>query len=52
MNIFPVDAATTVIDGITGALTDNIGVVLAILGFTVGLAWVFKLVRKSTHGKM
>jgi len=52
MNIFPVDAVTTVTGGITDALTDNMGVVLGVLAFTVGLSLVLRLFRKSTKGKI
>ena len=51
-SVFPVDAAADFIDAITGALSDNIGVVLAVLGFSVGLGFVFRLFNKSVKGKI
>jgi hypothetical protein len=51
-SIFPTGAATDFISAITSALSDNIGVVLAVLGFTVGLAFVFRLFNKSVKGKV
>lgn len=50
--IFPTDAATTVIDGITGAISDNIAVVLGVLAFAVGLKYVLRLFNKSVKGKV
>lgn len=51
-SIFPTGAAATVVDGITEAITDNIGVVLTILAFTVGLAFVFRLFNRSLKHKL
>jgi hypothetical protein len=50
--IFPTGADTTVISGITGAISDNIVIVLAILAFVVGLRFVLRLFNKSLHGKV
>lgn len=52
MDIFPTDAVTTVTGGITTAISDNIGVVLGVLAFVVGLNFVLRLFRKSVHGKV
>jgi hypothetical protein len=51
-SIFPTDAASDLITAITGAISDNIGVVLAVLGFTLGLSYVLRLFRKSTKGRV
>lgn len=51
-SIFPVDAVTTVTGGITSAISDNIGVVLGVLAFTLGLKYVLRLFQKSTKGKV
>ena len=51
-SIFPADAASTITSGITGALTDNLGVVLALMAFTIGLGVVFRLVRKVSKPKL
>lgn len=50
--IFPVDAVTTVTGGITSAISDNIGVVLGVLAFAVGLKFVLRLFNKSVKGKV
>ena len=51
-SIFPSGTDTDMIAAITGAISDNIAIVLAILGFTVGLTYVFRLFRKSLKGKV
>lgn len=51
MSLFPVGAVTTVTDGITSAIADNIAVVLGILAFVVAVKWVFRLFNSSLHGK-
>lgn len=50
--IFPSDAVTTVVGGITSAISDNIAVVLGILAFAVGLRLVLRLFNKSVKGKV
>lgn len=52
MEIFPADTATDLITSVTGAIGDNIVVIMAVLGFFVGLGLVLKLFRRSTHGKL
>jgi hypothetical protein len=51
-SIFPTDAVTTVVGGITSAISDNIGVVLGILAFAVGLRFTLRLFNKSVKGKV
>jgi len=51
-SIFPVDAASDLISAITGAITDNIAPVLAVLGFAVGLKLVLRLFNKSVKGRV
>ena len=51
-SFFPVDAAADFIDAITGVLTDNIGTVLAVFGFMVGVRFAFKLFGKATKGRV
>jgi hypothetical protein len=50
--IFPAAAATDLITGVTTAISDNIGVVLSVLAFTVGLKYVLRLFNKSVKGKV
>jgi hypothetical protein len=51
-SIFPTGSDTTIISGITSAISDNIGIILAVLAFTVGLRFVLKLFNKSIKGKV
>lgn len=52
MAIFPVGAVTTVTDGVTGFITDNIAVVLGILAFMLGLKLITKWLNHSTKGRI
>lgn len=52
MSIFPSGAVATVTDGITGAISANIAVVLGVLAFVVGLRYILRLFNKSLHGKV
>jgi hypothetical protein len=51
-SIFPVDAVSTVTGGVTSALSDNIGVVLGVLAFSVGIKFVLGLFNKSVKGRV
>lgn len=51
VGIFPVDAGTDVIAGITGAIADNIAVVLTLVAFSVGLKVAVKLFNGGLHGR-
>jgi hypothetical protein len=50
-SIFPSTAGTDVISGITSAISDNIGVVLTLVAFSVGLKVAVKLFNGGLHGK-
>lgn len=52
MSIFPVGSDTTMISGITDAISDNIVIILAVLAFTVGLRYVLRLFNHSVKGKV
>jgi len=51
-SIFPTDAVTTVTGGITSALSDNIGAVLGVLAFSVGLGLVLRMFNKGIKGRV
>jgi len=50
--LFPTTASSDIIGGITGAVTDNAGLIVALLGFGIGLRLVLRLVNKSHKGKV
>lgn len=51
-SIFPTGAAADFITAITTAISENIGVVLGVLGFTVGLKFVVRFFNKSAKGRL
>lgn len=51
-SIFPTDAAADFISGVTGVLTDNISVVLAVFGFTFGIGFILRMFNRSTKGRL
>ena len=51
-SIFPTTAAADFITGVTTALSDNIGVVLAILAFMFGIRFILRMFNKSTRGHL
>ncbi len=51
-SIFPTTAAADFISGVTTALSDNIGVVLAIFAFMFGIRFVLNLFGKSTRAHL
>jgi len=48
MEIFPADTLTTLVANITELIADNVVVVLAVLGFAIGVAFVTRWFSKST----
>lgn len=50
-SIFPTDAGADLVTAITGAISDNIAVVLVVLGFVVGLKIVTRLFNGGLHGR-
>lgn len=50
--ILPVDAGADLITAVTGVLTSNLGVVLAVLGFFVGLRVIRGFLNRGTKGKL
>ncbi len=51
-SFFPTDTATTFISSVTSVLSDNIGIVLAIFGSMFGIKLAFRLLNKSTKGRL
>ena len=51
-SIFPTTTVTDFVTGLTGVLSDNIGVVLGILAFVFGLKFIMRLFNKSTKGHL
>lgn len=51
-SIFPTDTVTTITGGITSAISDNIGAVLGVLAFAVGLRFVLRLFNKGLKGRV
>lgn len=52
MEIFPATTVTDVVASITATLADNIAVIVGMLGFSLGVALVLRLFRKSTKGRV
>ena len=50
-SIFPADTATKLIESITTVISDNMGIVIALLGFTIGVSLAFRLIRKYSKVK-
>lgn len=46
MNIFPQDTATKLIESLTGVMTSNMPIIIALLGFTLGVGLAFRLLCK------
>lgn len=51
-SLFPTDAVTTITGGITTAISDNIGAVLGVLAFSVGLGYVLRMFNRGVRGKV
>ena len=51
MNIFPQDTATKLIESLTGVLTRNMPIIIALLGFTLGVGLAFRLLKKFSKVK-
>lgn len=49
--IFPTTAGADLVSAITSAISDNIAVVLVVLGFVVGLKIVTRLFNGGLHGR-
>jgi hypothetical protein len=51
-SIWPTDAVTTVTGGVTSAITDNIGVILGVLAFFLGLGFIMRMFNRSKKGHL
>jgi len=50
--IFPATAGTDLVSSITSAISDNIAVVLTVVGFVVGVKLATRWLNKGLHGKV
>lgn len=50
-SIFPSDTATKLIEGITGVISANMPIVIALLGFSLGIGLAFRLLKKFSKVK-
>lgn len=52
VSIFPADTVTTFTTAITGAISDNMGVVIGIVGLIFGINFARRLLNRGLKGKM
>ena len=52
MQIFGTTTVADFITGLLAVLTANIGVIVGILAFSVGVAWVTRHFSKATKGRL
>jgi len=50
--IFPTTTVADVTGAITDVLTDNMGVVVGVLAFVVGIKFITRLFNKSVKGRL
>lgn len=50
-SIFPEDTATKLIESLTGVISANMPIIIALLGFTLGVGLAFRLLRKFSKVK-
>lgn len=50
--ILPADAGTTLVTSVTGMVTDNLPIILPLIGFGIGFAIVRKFVNRAHKGKV
>jgi len=50
--ILPADAGTTIVTAVSGMVTDNLPIILPLIGFGIGIALVRKFVNKAHKGKV
>ena len=50
-SIFPADTATKLIESLTGVISGNMPIIIALLGFTLGVGLAFRLLRKFSKIK-
>lgn len=50
-SFFPEDTATKLIEGLTGVISANMPIIIALLGFTLGVGLAFRLLRKFSKVK-
>lgn len=52
MGIFPTTAVADITGGVLDVLTDNMGVIVGVLAFALGIKWVTRFFNKSTKGRV
>ena len=52
MTLFPTTAAADIIDGFTGIVTANMGVVLTVFAALFGVSWVLARLNKARKGRI
>ncbi len=50
-SIFPADTATKLIESLSGVISSNMPIIIALLGFTLGIGLAFRLLRKFSKVK-
>lgn len=50
--IFGSGVAATIVANVMSVVADNIGAIVAVLGFFLGIALVLRLFRKASHGRV
>lgn len=50
-SIFPADTGTKLIEGLTTVLSDNMPIIITLLGFTLGVGLAFRLLKKFSKVK-
>lgn len=48
----PADTGTNIVTGVTGAITDNLPIVLPVLAFAIGLTVVRGFVNRAKRGRV
>lgn len=51
-SIFPATAGADLVSAITTAISDNIGVVLVVVGAVVGINWARRALNRGVKGKV
>lgn len=48
--IFPADAATTLLTGLFSVISANVGVVISVLGVTMGISFIIARFGRASRG--
>ena len=50
-SIFPADTASQLIESLTGVISANMPIIIALLGFSLGVGLAFRLLKKYSKVK-